>query len=372
MADTQKKQETFNFYITPDYFKEYKIYPTSPKLCLFAFLNYEYYNEYIPEAIENNYKKIEPKYLAKLPFNYKDKVKKVKEGMKINQTFFSKIANLYINQFNYVKLSKEQIDNYQYQEQSFIGKGFLQLLVREWAEEGKEERSKSITPVIQELKKYYNYENKSLMEKGVKVLNIGMRFGRVAYELAKLGYCVEANESSYLYLLIANYLFNYSKKNENCICPRISSFCSSFTEESVTKKHYFPDVDIISDLKNVKKDNIKITKREFEIEYKDKKELFDCVITVFSTDETYNLINYIEIVNNVLKKGGIWINIGGLETVHSEYGRIELTWEEWKHAMIKSGFEFLREEKPILPFCKIEGHSLPFTLGAIFFTAKKI
>ena len=372
MANTLTCQEKFNFDITPDYFKKYNIYPTSPKLCLLAFLNYEYYNEYIPEAIENNYKKIEPKYLAKLPFDYKEKVKKVKEGIKTNQVFFSKIANLYKDQFNYVKLSNQQIDNYQYQEQSFIGKVFLELLVREWAEEGKEERSKSITPVIQELKKYYNYENKTLMEKGVKVLNIGMKFGRVVYELAKLGYCVEANERSYLYLLISNYLFNYSKKNENCICPRISSFCSSFTEESVTKRHYFPDVDIISDLNNVKKDNIKITKRDFEIEYKNKKELFDCVITVFSTDETYNKINFTEIVNNVLKKGGIWINIGGLESVNFEYGGIELTWEEWKHVMIKSGFQFLREEKPVLPYCKIEGHSLPFTLGTIFFTAKKI
>ena len=372
MADMQKNQEKFDFDITPDYFNKYNIYPTSLKLCLLAFLNYEYYNEYIPEYLENNYKKIEPKYLAKLPFNYKEKVKKVKEGMKTNQVFFSKIANLYNNQFNYVKLSNIQIDNYQYQEQSFIGKLLLQLLVREWADEGKEERSKSITPVIQEIKKYFDYENKSLIEKGVKVLNIGMRFGRVAYELTKLGYYVEANESSYLYLLVSNYLFNYSKKNENCICPRISSFCSSFTEESVTKKHYFPDVDIISDLKNVKKDNLKITKRYFETEYKDKKELFDCVITVFSTDETSNIINFTEKVYNVLKKGGIWINIGGLQTVYSEYGGIELTWEEWKHVMIKCGFKFLREEKPVLPYCKIEGHSLPFTLGAIFFTAKKI
>ena len=77
-------------------------------------------------------------------------------------------------------------------------------------------------------------------------------------------------------------------------------------------------------------------------------------------------------MNNVLKKGGIWINIGGLESVNFEYGGIELTWEEWKHVMIKSGFQFLREEKPVLPYCKIEGHSLPFTLGTIFFTAKKI
>ena len=371
MADTKNTKEKFDFDITPEYFKRLNLYP-SPKLCALTFLNYEKYHEYIPERIENNYKNLDPKYLAKLPFDYKEKVKKVKEGIKTNQAFFTKIANLYLDRFKDANISDKYFNSFQDEEQSFIGKLFLELLTREWTEEGKEERSKSITPVIQEIKKYYDYENKSLMEKGVNILLIGSKFGRIIYELAKLGYIVEGNERSYLYLLIADYLFNYSKKNENCICPRISSFCSSFTEESVTKKHYFPDVDICSDLKDIKKDNIKITKREFEVEYKDKKEQFEVVITVFSTDETRNIINFTETVNNVLKKGGIWINIGGLNSIYTDYGGFDLTWEEWRHVILKSGFEIEREERPVIPFCKIEGHSLPFTLGAIFFTAKKI
>jgi len=371
MADTKNTKEKFDFDITPEYFKRLNLYP-SPKLCALTFLNYEKYHEYIPERIESNYKNLDPKYLAKLPFDYKEKVKKVKEGIKTNQAFFTKIANLYLDRFKDANISDKYFNSFQDEEQSFIGKLFLELLTREWTEEGKEERSKSITPVIQEIKKYYDYENKSLMEKGVNILLIGSKFGRIIYELAKLGYIVEGNERSYLYLLIADYLFNYSKKNENCICPRISSFCSSFTEESVTKKHYFPDVDICSDLKDIKKDNIKITKREFEVEYKDKKEQFEVVITVFSTDETRNIINFTETVNNVLKKGGIWINIGGLSSIYTDYGGFDLTWEEWRHVILKSGFEIVREERPVIPFCKIEGHSLPFTLGAIFFTAKKV
>ena len=371
MADIKNTKEKFDFDITPEYFKRLNLYP-SPKLCALTFLNYEKYHEYIPERIESNYKNLHPKYLAKLPFDYKEKVKKVKEGIKTNQAFFTKIANLYLDRFKDANISDKYFNSFQDEEQSFIGKLFLELLTREWTEEGKEERSKSITPVIQEIKKYYDYENKSLMEKGVNILLIGSKFGRIIYELAKLGYIVEGNERSYLYLLIADYLFNYSKKNENCICPRISSFCSSFTEESVTKKHYFPDVDICSDLKDIKKDNIKITKREFEVEYKDKKEQFEVVITVFSTDETRNIINFTETVNNVLKKGGIWINIGGLSSIYTDYGGFDLTWEEWRHVILKSGFEIVREERPVIPFCKIEGHSLPFTLGAIFFTAKKV
>ena len=369
---TEKKEDKFNFDITPEYFSKLNIYGDYPKLCSLCFLDYEQYNEYIPNKLESNYQNLDPKYLAKLPFDYKEKVKKVKEGMKTNQEFFTKIANLYLNRFEDVELSEETIYNFENEEQSFIGKLFLQILTREWTKEGEKERSKSIPLIIDELKNYYNYENKELMDKGVNILVIGFRFGRMIYELAKLGYIVEGNERSYFYLLIADYLFNHSKKNENCICPRISSFCSSFTEESVTKKHYFPDVDISEDLKNVKKENIKITKRDFETEYENKKDLFDCVITAFSSDEAKNIINFTEKVNNVLKKGGIWINLGGLYNIYSEYGGFDLTWEEWKHVILKSGFEIKKEETPVLPYCQIEGHSLPFTMGTVFFTAQKI
>ena len=371
MSNSEERVEKFYFDITPDYFSYYYLYPDDVKLCCLCFLNYEKYNDYIPKKLENNYKNLDKKYLSKLPFDYKEKVKKVKEGFRTNQIFFTKIANLYIDQFNYIQLTDEQIYKFQQEEQSFIGKYFLEILTREWTEEGKEERSKSIPLIINELKEYYNYENKSLMEKGVKVLVIGAHFGRIVYELAKLGYQVEANERSYLYLLIANYLFNYSKKNENCICPRINSFCSSFTEESVTKKHYFPDVDIVEDLKNVKSENIGITKADFEYEYAEVKDMFDCVITLFSSEEAKNIINFTELVNNVLKKGGIWINLGGLNNVYSGYGGIDLTWEEWKHVILKSNFNIKKEETPVLPFCQIKGHSLPYTIGTVFFTAQK-
>ena len=371
MSNIQNNEEKFNFDINPEYFSKLNLSPIYPKSCIINFLSYEKFNEYIPNKLESNYKKLEPKYIAKLPFDYKEKIKKVIEGIKTNQAFYTKIANLYKITFNDVQLPENYIKTYQSQELSFLSKLYLLLLTREWAKEGEEEREKSITPIIQELKNYYNYENISLMEKGVNILVIGSRFGRMVYELAKLGYNIEANENNYLYLFVANYLFNYSKKNENCICPRISSFCSSFTEESVLKKHFFPDVDICEDLKSIKKDKIKITKRDFEVEYANKNDLFDCVITLFSS-ESRNIINFIEIVNNVLKKGGIWINFGGLNNSYSRYGGIDLTWEEWKYIMIKSGFEIKREETPVIPYCKIKGASLPFTVGTIFFTAKKI
>ena len=371
MENYENNQERFYFGITPEYFTRMNLSPEEPLLYAYCFSDYEKYNEYIPKKLEENYKKLDKKYLEKLPFDYKEKVKKVKEGMKINQEFFSKVSSLYINDLNYIQLTNEDISKFEDEEMPFLSKYFLEILTREWAEEGKEERSKTITPIIQELKKYYNYENKALMEKGVNVLVIGSHFMRVPFELAKLGYYVEANEKNYSYLLVANYLFNYSKKNESLICPRISSFCSSFTEESVTKKHSIPDVDIWEELKNIDNDGLTVYKGDFEYDYGETKEYFDCVITNFSTELAQNIISFTEMVNHVLKKGGIWINLGGLNNVYSEYGGFDLTWDEWKHVILNSGFEMKREETPVLPYCQIKGHSLPYTVGTVFFTVQK-
>ena len=76
-------------------------------------------------------------------------------------------------------------------------------------------------------------------------------------------------------------------------------------------------------------------------------------------------------VNNVLKKGGVWINLGGLTNMYAEYGGFDLTWEEWKHVILKSNFSIKNEETPVIPFCQIKGHSLPYTFGTVFFTAQK-
>ena len=207
MSEPEKKEEKFDFDIKLEYFTKLNLSPLYLKLCLLSLLYYEEYNQYIPNKIESNYQKLEPKYLEKLPFDYKDKVNKVKEGMKTNQNFFTKVANLYLKEFQSVEITNEYLNKNIYEEELFLGKYFLKSLAREWTEEGIDERAKSITPIIEELKKYFNYEDKKLMEKGVNVLVIGNRFGRMTYELLKLGYNVEANERSYYFLLTSNYLF---------------------------------------------------------------------------------------------------------------------------------------------------------------------
>ena len=80
--------EKFNFDITPEFFQRINIYPYAPFQVSLLFLNYETYNDYIPKKIEENYQKIDPKYLSKLPFKYQDKFNKVKDRMKNKPRIF--------------------------------------------------------------------------------------------------------------------------------------------------------------------------------------------------------------------------------------------------------------------------------------------
>lgn len=37
---------------------------------------------------------------------------------------------------------------------------------------------------------------------------------------------------------------------------------------------------------------------------------WDCVCTCFFIDTAKNIVEYIEVISNILKPGGIWINLG--------------------------------------------------------------
>ena len=143
-VDNTKSQEKFDFDITPECYTKLNLSPADVKIYYLALLNYEQYHQYIPDKIDANYKKIDQKYISKLPFDYKEKVKKVREGIKTNQAFFTKVASLYVDKFRTVNITNEQFQKYQISEQDFINKLFLQLLTREWLKRAKRKEKNAL------------------------------------------------------------------------------------------------------------------------------------------------------------------------------------------------------------------------------------
>ena len=74
---------------------------------------------------------------------------------------------------------------------------------------------------------------------------------------------------------------------------------------------------------------------------------WDCVSTCFFIDTAHNLMEYLQTINNVLKVGGLWVNIGPLHWHYSEQPnevQVQLSLEEVCHIIPQFGFEFRRQE----------------------------
>lgn len=47
--------------------------------------------------------------------------------------------------------------------------------------------------------------------------------------------------------------------------------------------------------------------------------MWDCVSTCFFIDTAHNVLDYIETIWNILKPGGVWINLGKSQILHNHF-----------------------------------------------------
>ena len=359
--------------ITPEYFKKDQYMAIRFKIVLKEMQDYSKNCEYILKDLEKAYSSLSKDHLAKLPFNYKDKIEKVKKGIQLNQDFYNKVASLYTPKFDYIKFTPEEHEEFRYFEEYLIRGFFMSCLMRDWTLESKPERDNNYGNVLKELKNYINYDDKELMKKNnYKVLVPGTGCNRMTFELATRGFEVEANDFCYIYILCDDYLFNYSHKNEFQFCPSIHSFSSHYNEASVIKRYSFPDVDIGEELKKSEAKPIKFVKGDFLLLYKGQKDLYDCIVTLFFIDVSKNIVEYVEIMHDLLKKGGVWINLGCLDYYHSKsQNSIDLTWDELRLVIQNYDFDLKKEVTEFVPYGVKQGSSVSDSYGTVFFAAVK-
>ena len=369
----EDENKVLKCFIDSEFFKQDTYGAMRFRIVLYELLNYTYNYQYVITNLEDVYSSLEEKYIKKLPFDYKEKIEKVKECFQTNQNFFKKINDLYIPKFDYIEVSKNDFDEYRGFEKMLMGTFFLSCVLRDWTIESKPERDENYGKIVKELKKYINYDDKELMKNNdFKVLVPGTGCSRMTFELAKRGFNVECNDFCYIYILFCDYLFNYSKKNSEIFCPNIDSFSNVFDSEFITKKYSFPDVDIREELKNANAKQIIFTKGDFLKLFKGQKEKYNAIITLFFIDVSKNIIEYVEIMHDLLKSGGVWINLGCLDYYYSRsYQSIDLTWDELRHVILEYGFELKSELESFVPYGVKEGKGNSQMYGTVFFTAMK-
>ncbi|KAM0756073.1 N2227-domain-containing protein [Meredithblackwellia eburnea MCA 4105] len=230
----------------------------------------------------------------------------------------------------------------------------LRQCVRDWSEQGKQEREETYTPILDALSSYFRdipIEKKSAL----KVLVPGAGLGRLAWEIVNAGYSCQANEFSLFMLVASAFILNHtSSKKEFELYPFLHSFSNIRSRTDLLKPILIPDV-LPSDIANSRGD-FSFAAGTFEEVYKDDQALvhdqpagvWDSVVTCFFIDTARNIVEYLTRIYTMLKPGGVWINCGPTlwHFENTDGARsIELTLEEVKELAKRIGFTFQEDRE---------------------------
>ncbi|KAH9045932.1 N2227-domain-containing protein [Lactarius hengduanensis] len=258
----------------------------------------------------------------------------------------------------------------------------LKQLVRDWSEEGKEEREASYQPIKDALLAHFS-DIPTEERHNFHVLVPGAGLGRLAYDVANLGFSCQGNEFSHYMLLASFFILNRTQQvRQHTIYPYIHTLSNVPDRAALLKQVQIPDV-LPSELPSGS--NFSLVAGDFEEVYgqqdgdADSDEpsagLWDAVLTCFFIDTAKNIVNYLRIIHRILAPGGVWINLGPLlwhfEENATNDPSIELDLEEVKALAAQIGFEIKNERRVDTTYVSNKDSMLGYVYHAAFWTATK-
>ncbi|XP_078531909.1 carnosine N-methyltransferase-like [Lissotriton helveticus] len=249
-------------------------------------------------------------------------------------------------------------------------KSTIKQFIRDWSEDGRTEREACYQPIINEIMKYFPRDKCDVSK--VEVLVPGAGLGRLAWEIANLGYACQGNEWSFFMLFSSNFVLNRCcQVNGFKLYPWIHQFSNNRRSADQIRPVYFPDVNPHSLPSNA---NFSMTAGDFQEIYTECN-AWNCIATCFFIDTAHNIIDYIETIWNILKPGGIWVNLGPLlyhfENLANELS-IELSYEDIKNVILQYGFHIEVENETVLSTYTANDLSMmKYIYESVFFVARK-
>ena len=259
----------------------------------------------------------------------------------------------------------------------------LKSLMRDWSSCGETERIAAYGPIKSFVKKYLPLDpNISVAHKPPQIVVPGSGVGRLAFELASMGYSVQGNEFSMYMLLASDFILN----NGGHICnperplnlsPWLLESRNVHASTDQLRTIQVPDVDPVTMLMPPHDDNQKssgsfpefsMAAGDFTAIYNTEPGVWDCVASCFFLDACPNVVEILQVIYKMLKPGGIFINLGPLlyhfsgpplgpndrsiEEYRHRYDHLDtryltsinLCYDDIKEIMNKIGFEILEEE----------------------------
>ncbi|KAG5651466.1 hypothetical protein H0H81_008551 [Sphagnurus paluster] len=256
----------------------------------------------------------------------------------------------------------------------------LKQFVRDWSYEGVEEREACYTPMKDALVRHFSVVP---LEKrgGLRVLVPGAGLGRLAWDVANMGFTCQGNEFSHYMLLSSFLILNKTDSiGKYTFYPYVHSFSNVLSRERILQPISIPDV-LPSALPP--NSNFSLVAGDFEEIYgvehdPDEPQAgeWDAVLTCFFIDTAKNIVNYLRIIHRILAPGGVWINLGPLlwhfENNNTNDPSVELDLQEVKALAREIGFEISNEKTIDTTYTANAEGMLGYIYHAAFWTATKL
>ncbi|KAH5247460.1 hypothetical protein HBI71_178070 [Parastagonospora nodorum] len=227
---------------------------------------------------------------------YSAHFERAKEGINVNARFSEHIAQ--IGRETY-RTGPQALEDEADSEFGIVDLAFAHLS-RDWTTQGAKERQAVFPPLVNKLEHFFNRERK-----GKKVLVPGSGMGRLASDIADLGYDVTANELDYGSILAYHLLINHTVSlQEHTLQPFITKWTHQANPSSRYSTLTVPDHWPNKTVKLVEGDFLEMFPQDGE---------FDAIVTLFFIDIGENVIDFLSNIHRLLKTGGVWINLGPLK-----------------------------------------------------------
>ncbi|XP_060526349.1 carnosine N-methyltransferase [Cylas formicarius] len=307
------------------------------------------------------------KWLAK----YQEDLDKLKQCIDKNAEFIPLVLQHAYNMFDNVYSSMETAPT---DEVGTLSEGIdkvqsvFKQLMRDWSSLGASERQQCYSPIIEEIE--LNFPEDSCDRGEVEVLVPGAGLGRLAFEIALRGFKCQGNEFNLFMLIVSFHVLNFCKKvDEFLIYPWIHQYCNNIRVEDQMVSARFPDIK-----PTTPRGNFSMTAGDFLEVYTAGNE-WHCVATCFFIDCAPNVVQFIETIYDILKPGGLWINLGPLLYHYSDVRNeksIEPSFQVLCDVINKVGFDMVKYRTGVkTKYCQNPFSMLQYEYDSVFFVCRK-
>ncbi|KAI0369056.1 N2227-domain-containing protein [Pilatotrama ljubarskyi] len=272
---------------------------------------------------------------------YPKKLARLEESIQVNAWITEAIASLALEEFP-AEFQQPGLPSPQPQVVGDISRvrESLKHFVRDWSDEGREERARIFGPILDVLNAVEPDKRTHM-----RVLVPGAGLGRLAWEISQLGFHTTANELSYFMNLAFRFLLSEKhteRAHKHVLQPYASWFSHQRTTDALFRAVSFPDVvpRLGSNLVLAEQDFLSLQPPG---DANSDGAGYDCVVTLFFIDTSLNAIETLEHIHRLMRPGGKWINLGPLLWTGGEQASVELSLEEVLRLAEMVGFSVVGE-----------------------------